>query len=213
MNDLFIENLSHILPIALAEGEVQLTEDQVFSQEHLYGLTLIGLIGMIDPLRAESKPAVQACREAGIRFAMVTVDHPNTAMAIAAELGLVTDPGQVVSGLELKQAASQDELQQLDAQFTNQIVEKLLEMAQDMAKKDGFDIVLERGSGGVIYSADAIDLTDKQIKHLPLKRTVTIEEIGNTAAFLCSDLASGITGETTFVDAGVNIMGMVFEED
>ena len=47
----------------------------------------------------------------------------------------------------------------------------------------------------------------------PLRRTVTIEEIGNTAAFLCSDLASGITGETTFVDAGVNIMGMVFDED
>ncbi len=47
----------------------------------------------------------------------------------------------------------------------------------------------------------------------PLRRTVTTEEIGNTAAFLCSDLASGITGETTFVDAGVNIMGMVFNED
>ena len=51
------------------------------------------------------------------------------------------------------------------------------------------------------------------VKASPLRRTVTIEEIGNTAAFLCSDLASGITGETTFVDAGVNIMGMVFEED
>jgi enoyl-[acyl-carrier protein] reductase I len=50
-------------------------------------------------------------------------------------------------------------------------------------------------------------------KASPLKRTVTIEEIGNTAAFLCSDLASGITGETTFVDAGVNIMGMVFDEE
>jgi len=48
-------------------------------------------------------------------------------------------------------------------------------------------------------------------KASPLRRTVTIEEIGNTAAFLCSDLASGITGETTFVDAGVNIMGMVFD--
>jgi enoyl-[acyl-carrier protein] reductase I len=46
-------------------------------------------------------------------------------------------------------------------------------------------------------------------KASPLRRTVTIEEIGNTAAFLCSDLASGITGETTFVDAGSNIMGMV----
>ena len=50
-------------------------------------------------------------------------------------------------------------------------------------------------------------------KASPLRRTVTIEEIGNTAAFLCSDLASGITGETTFVDAGVNIMGMVFNEE
>ena len=50
-------------------------------------------------------------------------------------------------------------------------------------------------------------------KASPLHRTVTTEEIGNTAAFLCSDLASGITGETTFVDAGVNIMGMVFNED
>ena len=51
------------------------------------------------------------------------------------------------------------------------------------------------------------------VKASPLRRTVKIEEIGNTAAFLCSDLASGITGETTFVDAGVNIMGMVFDED
>jgi enoyl-[acyl-carrier protein] reductase I len=51
------------------------------------------------------------------------------------------------------------------------------------------------------------------VKASPLRRTVTTEEVGNTAAFLCSDLASGITGETTFVDAGVNIMGMVFDED
>jgi enoyl-[acyl-carrier protein] reductase I len=51
------------------------------------------------------------------------------------------------------------------------------------------------------------------VKASPLRRTVTVEEVGNTAAFLCSDLASGITGETTFVDAGVNIMGMVFDDD
>jgi len=57
----------------------------------------------------------------------------------------------------------QEELQQLDAQYTNQIVEKLLGMAQDIAKKEGFDLVLERGSGGVIYGAESIDLTDKLI--------------------------------------------------
>ncbi len=42
----------------------------------------------------------------------------------------------------------------------------------------------------------------------PLKRNVTIEEVGNTAAFLCSDYASAITGEITYVDAGFNAIGM-----
>ena len=46
----------------------------------------------------------------------------------------------------------------------------------------------------------------------PMKRNVTIEEVGNAAAFLCSDLASGITGEIVYVDAGYNIMGMSFAE-
>ncbi len=41
----------------------------------------------------------------------------------------------------------------------------------------------------------------------PLRRNVTIEEVGNVAAFMCSDLASGITGEVTYVDAGYNILG------
>lgn len=41
----------------------------------------------------------------------------------------------------------------------------------------------------------------------PLRRNVTIEEVGNAAAFMCSDLASGITGEITYVDSGYNIVG------
>ena len=42
-------------------------------------------------------------------------------------------------------------------------------------------------------------------RHAALKRNVTIEEVGNVAAFLCSDLASGVTGEITYVDGGMNI--------
>lgn len=42
----------------------------------------------------------------------------------------------------------------------------------------------------------------------PLRRTVTPKEVGNVAAFLCSDLASGVTGEITYVDAGQNIVAM-----
>jgi enoyl-[acyl-carrier protein] reductase I len=45
-------------------------------------------------------------------------------------------------------------------------------------------------------------------RNSPLRRNVTIDEVGNAAAFLCSDLASGITGEILYVDSGYNIQGM-----
>jgi len=51
------------------------------------------------------------------------------------------------------------------------------------------------------------------VEHVaPLQRSVTIEEVGNAAAFLCSDLASGITGEVLYVDAGYSHVGMSFDE-
>lgn len=45
-------------------------------------------------------------------------------------------------------------------------------------------------------------------QYAPLHRTVSIEDVGNVGAFLCSDLAAGVTGEVTYVDAGYNILGM-----
>jgi enoyl-[acyl-carrier protein] reductase I len=47
----------------------------------------------------------------------------------------------------------------------------------------------------------------------PLRRNVTTEDVGNTAAFLASDLAAGITGQTIYVDAGYNIVGMSFGDE
>ncbi|HID49216.1 MAG TPA: SDR family oxidoreductase, partial [Chromatiales bacterium] len=51
-------------------------------------------------------------------------------------------------------------------------------------------------------------MLDEVEKAAPLRRNVTIDDVGNAAAFLCSDLASGITGEITYVDSGYNIIGM-----
>lgn len=51
-------------------------------------------------------------------------------------------------------------------------------------------------------------MLDHVDENAPLRRSVTIDEVGNVGAFLCSDLASGITGEITHVDAGYNILGM-----
>jgi enoyl-[acyl-carrier protein] reductase I len=46
-------------------------------------------------------------------------------------------------------------------------------------------------------------------KKNPLRRNVTIDEVGNAAAFLCSDLASGVTGDVLYVDSGYHILGLV----
>ncbi len=56
--------------------------------------------------------------------------------------------------------------------------------------------------------ADFRKLLDHVEKNAPMRRNVTIDEVGNTAAFLCSDLASGITGEITYVDGGFNTTAM-----
>lgn len=72
-------------------------------------MTFLGLVGMIDPPRAEAKDAVARCRDAGIRPVMITGDHPVTAQAIARELGILTD-GTAVTGAQL-QAMSDEELQ------------------------------------------------------------------------------------------------------
>ncbi|MDE0251012.1 MAG: enoyl-ACP reductase [Gammaproteobacteria bacterium] len=69
-------------------------------------------------------------------------------------------------------------------------------------------------SAGPIRTLAAAGIADfrKMLDHVeqnaPLRKNVTIEEVGNAAAFLCSDLASGITGEITYVDAGFSIVGM-----
>ena len=51
-------------------------------------------------------------------------------------------------------------------------------------------------------------ILDEVATNAPLRRNVTIEDVGNTGAFLCSDLAAGITGENIYVDSGYNIMSM-----
>ena len=64
-------------------------------------LTFIGLTGMIDPVRPEVKAAIAECRSAGIRPVMITGDHKDTAVAIAKELGIITDASQAITGAEL----------------------------------------------------------------------------------------------------------------
>ncbi|MDH5527042.1 MAG: HAD-IC family P-type ATPase [Nitrospirota bacterium] len=79
---------------------------QPFDADRLTDLTLLGLVGLIDPLRPGVVEAVAACRSAGVRVSMITGDHPETALAIARDLGLASDPSQVVTGDRLAVAAA-----------------------------------------------------------------------------------------------------------
>ena len=72
-----------------------------------WGLTFLGLVGMIDPTRPEAKTAIQTCELAGIRPVMITGDHPVTAAAVARELGLLKR-GRVVTGTELEAISDAD---------------------------------------------------------------------------------------------------------
>lgn len=64
-------------------------------------LVFLGLAAMKDPLRSETKQAVQQCREAGIRTVMITGDHKDTAVAIAKELGLANGDGSAFTGTDI----------------------------------------------------------------------------------------------------------------
>ena len=71
-------------------------------------LIFVGLLGMIDPARPEVLPALQIAREAGIRTAMITGDYPNTAKAIAQEIGLLQKGHRVMTGKELDELSDEE---------------------------------------------------------------------------------------------------------
>ena len=98
--------------IALAKGPLACEPDDL-NKDQLSGLTLVGLVGMIDPLREEAKVAIEACLSAGVNVAMVTGDHPVTALAIAKELHLAESEAQIVTGPQLKKAETEAEIDQL----------------------------------------------------------------------------------------------------
>ena len=84
-------------------------EPEVYESEAVENdLCFVGLVGMIDPVRPEVKPAIDECRTAGIRPIMITGDHKDTAVAIAKELGIIEDATQAITGAELDNISDED---------------------------------------------------------------------------------------------------------
>jgi Ca2+-transporting ATPase len=88
--------------LAVAQRPLDNLPASITPEEIEQHLTLIGLIAMIDPARPEVAPAIEKARHAGIRTVMVTGDYPDTARAIAQEIGLLRAGGRVIRGTELE---------------------------------------------------------------------------------------------------------------
>ncbi|MBE6678917.1 MAG: calcium-translocating P-type ATPase, PMCA-type [Ruminococcaceae bacterium] len=71
-------------------------------------LCFVGLTGMIDPVRPEVKDAIAECKSAGIRAIMITGDHIDTAVAIAKELGILTEGRRAITGSELSEMSDEE---------------------------------------------------------------------------------------------------------
>ena len=87
--------------LAVGYKELDSVSEEPTSEELEYGLTFLGLVGMIDPPRPEAKEAVAVCRKAGIKPVMITGDHVITASAIARELGILLEGDRAITGAEL----------------------------------------------------------------------------------------------------------------
>ena len=87
--------------LAVAWKEIDAVPQHPTSEELECGLTLMGLVGMIDPPRPEAKKAVDVCRRAGIKPVMITGDHVVTAAAIAKDLGIMQPGDRAITGAEL----------------------------------------------------------------------------------------------------------------
>ena len=90
-----------VLGVAVKTGD--LTHETLESD-----LTFVGLVGMIDPPRAEVKDAVRVCIGAGMRPIMITGDHAETAAAIATEIGILREGDKVILGAELDKMSDEE---------------------------------------------------------------------------------------------------------
>ncbi len=88
--------------LAIAGGKInrKKTFDD-FKKEDMHGLTFLGLVGFMDPLRPEAREAVQMAGDAGVRVVMVTGDNPETALFIAKELEIASSTDDVATGNDL----------------------------------------------------------------------------------------------------------------
>ncbi|MEW5742351.1 MAG: cation-translocating P-type ATPase [Myxococcota bacterium] len=195
-------------------------------EESTSGLTLLGLVGMIDPPRPEVFDAIRTCETAGIRAVMITGDHPETAQAVARELGLLKH-GRVVTGRELDALDDEALAREVDTidvfarvspahklrvvtalQAKGQVVAMTGDGVNDAPALRKADIGIAMGLTGTDVSRDAaaMTLTDDSFASIVAAAEEGRRVFGNIKKYLMYLLSSNI-GEIGLM-AGTAFLGM-----
>lgn len=136
----------------------ELESEAIFSENLEAELVFLGLVGMIDPPRADAIAAVDLCGQAGINIVMITGDHPDTGLAIAKQLGIANSEPQVKSGQELDLLSEQELAAITSATKVYARVSPAHKLRIVKSLKKGGEIVAMTGDG--VNDAPAIRVAD-----------------------------------------------------
>lgn len=176
-----------IITVGLSEGDGPVDDDQ------LPPLKLLGIVALMDPLRPEAKAAIKSCHEAGVTVAMLTGDHPATALSIAQQLDIASTMEEVVSGSDLGESGDE-----VDEAFMEKVRGKLVFARVSPFQKQHIVEALKRMGHFVAVTGDGVnDAPALRTAHIGVAMGYGTDVAKETASIIVTDdnfasIAAGI---------------------
>jgi len=180
--------------LAVAHAELaDAAAGEELQEDDLPSLTLLGLVGFIDPLRPEAAEAVAACRRAGVGVVMITGDHPATALAIATDLGIADDDDDVMTADNLDTLGDPEGQEYRDAVASHHVFARVSPLQK-------VDIV-----GTLVEAGQFVAVTGDGVNDAPALRRANIGVAMGSGTDVAKDTAEMIVTDDNFASivAGV----------
>jgi magnesium-transporting ATPase (P-type) len=180
--------------LAVAGGHCNDFEKNIKDNDKLFPpLFFYGLVGFIDPLRAEAKEAVKKCHDAGIKVLMITGDHPATAESISKELGILEEKENVVTGIDLENIGP------IDSPAYGKLVSSTHVFAR-VSPSQKFEIV-----DALIQQGEFVAVTGDGVNDAPALRKANIGIAMGSGTDVAKEISSMIVTDNNFssIVAGV----------